>query len=204
MKTGLASESNSRTDQMHSTKVGSFCFGYKSSKLERESQPKIQCFTSHESLTSQESWMTLGLPAQTPFWCNRMNIQVEMKWAMRGALHNFWMHSNTFYSGVSNQDVDTESSDERQEFCENMPCSPLLSPWSPFLPVTKWRKTHWDRKDHPLIGCNAPVHLSWGRMQTENVIALGARQTLPGGKSTLRRSELTSKEPLFPVAIQET
>lgn len=41
-------------------------------------------------------------------------------------------------------------------------------------------------------------------MQTENVIALGARQTLPGGKSALRRSELTSKEPLFPVAMQET
>lgn len=81
---------------------------------------------------------------------------------------------------------------------------PPPEPPSPFLPVTKWRKTLWDRKEHPLIGCNALVHLCWGRMKTENVIALGARQSLPGGKSDLGRSELTSKEPLLPVAIQET
>lgn len=155
----LAPESNSRTDQMHSVKVGSFCFGYKKSKSEREFQPKIPCFTSHVRITSHESWMTLGLPAKTPFWCIRMNIQVEMKWAMRGTWHNFWLHCNTFYSGVSNLDVNTESWDERQEKCKNMPCSPHSSPWSPFLPVTKWRKTLWDRKDHPLMGCNALVHL---------------------------------------------
>jgi len=39
---------------MDGIKVSSFCLGYNSSKLERESQPKILCFTSLVQIVNHE------------------------------------------------------------------------------------------------------------------------------------------------------
>lgn len=128
---------NSRTDQMHGIKVGSFCFG---SKLEVQIRKRIS--------TQNTMFVSQAMCPEWPLACQQKHLSDAPEWIFRLKWSEQWEELCIISGCIANvllRCLKPRCGHRAMWWKARIMWEGALQPpLEPFLPVTKWKKTHWD------------------------------------------------------------